>query len=109
MVAAAGVYAGELDVFGDGVKLYVAVLRHGIHLYLFCSLYELRNHYGMLFGDVGGKARKRCNSSSLEQTFMAAPESTYEGRTSTGNPTSSTNMSMSSIDVTAPARLVNPY
>ena len=60
-------YAGELDVFGDGVKLYVAVLRHGIHLYLFCSLYELRNHYGMLFGDVGGKLEE-----TLQLVFVGA-------------------------------------
>ena len=45
--------------------------------------------------------RKRSSSSWLLHTFMAAPESTYDGRTSTGNPTFSMNLPISFIDVSS--------
>ena len=37
----AGVDTGKFDMLGDGIELDVAVLRHGIHLYLFRALNEL--------------------------------------------------------------------
>ena len=56
---------------------------------------------GCFFDTLAARLRKRSSSSWLEHTFMAAPESTYEGRTSTGKPTLSMNALMSSIEVRA--------
>ena len=50
---------------------------------------------------LAAKRRNFSSSSWLEHTFMAAPESTYEGRTRTGKPTSSINLLMSSMEVRA--------
>ena len=56
---------------------------------------------GYSFDTSDAAARNRLSSSSSWQTFIAAPERTYDGRTRTGYPTSSMNLLISSIDVSA--------
>ena len=48
----AGVYAGKLYVFGDGVGFDFAVLCHGVHLDFFSMLYKLGYDHRMLFRHV---------------------------------------------------------
>ena len=61
----------------------------GIHIcksMLACSMNWLTTT-GCFLDTLAASCRKRSSSSWLEHTFMAAPESTYDGRTSTGKPT----------------------
>ena len=67
---------------------------------LACSMNWLTTT-GCFLETLAASFRKRSNSSWLEHTFMAAPESTYDGRTSTGNPTFSMKALMSSMEVNA--------
>ena len=67
---------------------------------LACSMNWLTTT-GCFFDTLAASCRKRSSSSWLEHTFMAAPDSTYDGRTSTGNPTFWINALMSSIEVSA--------
>ena len=56
---------------------------------------------GCSLDTLAANCRNLCNCSSLEQTFIAAPDSTYDGRTRTGYPTRLTNFSTSSIELSA--------
>ena len=67
---------------------------------LACSMNWLTTT-GCFFDTLAASCRKRSSSSWLEHTFMAAPESTYDGRTSTGNPTFLMKALISSIEVSA--------
>ena len=67
---------------------------------LACSMNWLTTT-GCFFDTLAASWRKRSSSSWLEQTFIAAPDSTYDGRTSTGKPTLRMKALMSSIEVSA--------
>ena len=56
---------------------------------------------GYLFETLDASLRKWSSSVLLDTIFIAAPERTYEGLTSTGNPIVSTNFVISSIVVSS--------
>ena len=54
----ARVNTGKLDVLADGVCQYVAVLGHGVHLYLLGMLDKLRHYHGVILRHIGGQLQK---------------------------------------------------
>ena len=51
-------YTGKLDVLTDGVGDNLAILGHGIHLYLLGVLDEAAHHYGVLLRYVGSEVEE---------------------------------------------------
>ncbi|EJP32999.1 hypothetical protein HMPREF1146_0001 [Prevotella sp. MSX73] len=52
------VYAGIFDVLGDGIFHHLALVGHGIELYLLGLLHELAHHHGIVFRHLGGHAEE---------------------------------------------------
>ena len=71
-----------------------------ISISLACSI-NLLTTTGWSSLTLAANCKNLSSSSMLEQTFMAAPDNTYEGRTRTGKPTLSINWWISDIEVSA--------